>query len=421
MQNIFLDKAIPAKKNALNALVGGLNEIGQGAIQNYQNSEKNMQQAKALQSLGLAPEVSAAAVGNPKIMESLIEGEIKQKNEQAKKQIDLWEDDKNYNQIANTFGEKFAKIWRAAPVGGRTELLRQGLDAKLRGSNIDQLLSDIPNEALDALDQMPKQEIKAATNSEQQEENLPPGFEWPDFTKAPPGYTPKDWIKVKGNWRKENAPIFEESKTKLKNAKRDQLGVKNLIRLNNTRKIGEGFEGALINPATGEFYGPAQAAGLVSKEGQEWVKEIARFQNRAKDAFGSRVTNFDLQSYMKQFPGLLNSYEGRKRILEMMDTNYKLDSLYENALQKVYQKYKLNGISQEDADALAQQLIAGEAEKLEAKYLGLDEENKIQSSQMEQQTTAEFPPADQHSGRKIIDEETGAIYQSNGKEWRKVK
>lgn len=380
MQNIFLDRSIPAKKNAVNALVGGFNEIGQGAIQNYQTSEKNMQQSKALQALGLSPEVALAAVGNPKIMESLIEGDIKKKNEQVKKQTDLWEDESNYNEIANTFGEKFAKIWRAAPTGGRTDLLRVGLDAKLRRDNIEELLSDIPDEALDVLDQMPRQEMKAPTKSEEQEENLPPGFEWPDFTKAPPGYTPKDWIKVKGDWRKENAPIFEESKTKLKNTKRDQLGVKNLTRLNNTRKIGEGFEGALINPQTGEFYGPAQAAGLVSKEGQEWVKEIARFQNRAKDAFGSRVTNFDLQSYMKQFPGLLNSYEGRKRILEMMDTNYKLDALYENALQKVYQKYKLNGIPQEDADALAQQLIAGEVEKLEAKYLGLDEKNKVEAS-----------------------------------------
>ncbi len=421
MQNTFLNKPIPAKRNAVNSLVGGLNDVAQSGIQNYQKSQYNEQQAKALQSLGLSPEVSVAAIGNPKIMESLIEGNIKQKGEEAKRSTDLYEDDKNYGQIANTFGEKFAKIWRAAPTGGRTELLKQGLDAKLRGNDLEQMLSNIPDEALDMLDQMPRQEMKASTKSEQAEENLPPGFEWPDFTKAPPGYTPKDWIKSKGEWRKENAPIFEESKTKLKNAKRDQLGVKNLTRLNNTRKIGEGFEGALINPTTGEFYGPAQAAGLVSKEGQEWVKEIARFQNRAKDAFGSRVTNFDLQSYMKQFPGLLNTYEGRKRILDMMDTNYKLDSLYENALQKVYQKYKLNGVPQEDADALAQQLIAGEAEKLESKYLGLDEQNKMQSSQIEKDLTAEFPPPDQHSGRKIVDEETGAVYQSNGKEWRKVK
>lgn len=416
--SVFHERVIPAKKNALNALTGGFNEMAQGGIKNYQEGQKNEQTAKALQSLGLSPEVAAVAIKDPKILQALVEGQIKEHGQSKKDEASLFEDDKNYDKVKESFGDKFASIWRAAPQGGKTELLKMGIDAKMRGIDIDNLLEGVSDESINQLNQQPNQQQQRTTPQEQ--ENLPPGFQWPDYSKAPPGYTPKDWIKSKGDWRKENAPIFEDSKTRLKNTKRDQLGVKNLTRLNNTRKVGENFQGALVNPTTGEFYGPAQAAGLVSKEGQEWVKEIARFQNRAKDAFGSRVTNFDLQSYMKQFPGLLNSYDGRKRILEMMDINYKLDSIYDNALQKVYQKYKLNGIPQEDADALAQQLIADEVQPLEQKYLGLDQQNNAEASQEEQKTISQFPPAQEHSGRKIVDETTGAIYQSDGKEWRKV-
>jgi hypothetical protein len=76
---------------------------------------------------------------------------------------------------------------------------------------------------------------------------------------------------------------------------------------------------------------------------------------------------------MKQFPGLMNTEEGRRRILKMMDTNYKLDELYENALKQVYQHYKLSGISPVDADKLAQDMIEEQADGYINQYLELEE------------------------------------------------
>lgn len=138
----------------------------------------------------------------------------------------------------------------------------------------------------------------------------------------------------------------------------------------------EDLERFLINPSTGELYGLAQISGAASPETQEWLKETARFQNRAKDAFGSRVTNFDLISYMKQFPTLMNTPEGRERIISMMDINNQLDQLYEKALNQVYTKYGLSGIPQEKAEELAQSMISDDTERLHNEYLGFDELNK---------------------------------------------
>jgi hypothetical protein len=182
------------------------------------------------------------------------------------------------------------------------------------------------------------------------EGKIPSDYKFPDFTKRPQGFTPKDWASERKEWGKENSKLYEEGRTKIKGIERDLLGTKKLTKLNETRKVGEGFQRSLINPSTGEFYGPAQLTGAVAPEAQEWIKEIARFGNRAKEAFGSRVTNFDLVQYMKQFPGLLNTYEGRSRILRMMNINYELDKLYENARQQIYHKKGRTEIPPEEED-----------------------------------------------------------------------
>jgi hypothetical protein len=279
----------------------------------------------------------------------------------------------NYDMLKKTFGEKFANIWKAAPVGGKTELLKSGIDAKLRGENLNKLLSDYDLSEISPEDQSIPENIP-----QMKEGKVPKDFKWPEISKRPLGTTPKDWAEEKKSWRKENAPIFESTRTRLKNNIRDSIEIKKLEKLNKSKKLPEGFERFLINPETGDFYSLVQAANVASPEAQEWIKITSRFQNRAKDAFGSRVTNFDLQSYMKQFPGLLNTPEGRSRIIRMMDINNKMDRLYDGALDQVYKKYGLSGVSQENADELSKKMIESETGRLEDEYLHLDELNQME-------------------------------------------
>lgn len=296
------------------------------------------------------------------------------------------EDEANYNQVAEAFGDKFAKIWKAAPQGGKTELLKHGLDAKARGIDLQSLLENvkIPEQPPSTQNQISEQ------IPQMKDGQIPKDFKWPDFIKAPQGYTPKDWREEKSTWRKENAPIFEQNKTRLKNVERDILGTKKLNKLNESKKLPEGMARIILDPDTGQVRGYAQLAGLANKETQEWVKEQARFQNRAKDTFGSRVTNFDLQSYMMQFPGLLNTYEGRKGILRMMEINYDLDKLYDTALNKVYQKYGLSGIPQEEADRLAQGMIEDETNRLHNEYLGIQDQIEMKGGHEQKNLTPEI-------------------------------
>lgn len=284
-------------------------------------------------------------------------------------------DTRNYEVMKDAFGKKFADVWRASPTGARTDLEKGAFDAAVRGLDIDELLQGLPektseSQAKEVAGELPQPQLKVG------EKQAPKNMKWPEMDKRPKGYTPKEWNAEKKTWRQENAPIFERNKEKVNVTERDALGIKKLTKLNQSQKLPEGFERFLLNPETGDFYGLAQVAGLASPEAQEWIKEIARFQNRAKDSFGAKVTNFDLQSYMKQFPGLLNTPEGRSRILRMMKINNELDSLHERALNLIYGKYGLSGIPQEEAEKLAQSMITDETERLNNEFLELDNFNR---------------------------------------------
>jgi len=297
-----------------------------------------------------------------------------QKNRNDKKEpteFELKQQKENYNVISKQFGQEFADVWKVSPVGGQTALLQAAIDTKLRGGKIEDLLKNVNS---------PEGSEEFDMSSVPQMENgkLLKNFKYPDYNKRPEGYTPKEWADERRARKKDNSEIFRANKTRLDNNKRDQLEVKKLKTL--SPHLPEGVSRVLIDPETGDMRPSAQIAGLVNKETQEYSKIFSRFQNRAKDTFGSRVTNFDLQSYMKQFPGLLNTQEGREGIFSLMRINLELDNLYDNALDQVYKKYGLDGIPEEKADELARAMISDRTEQLENEYLGAEQKNvKIDS------------------------------------------
>jgi hypothetical protein len=337
---------------------------------------KQYEESEALKGQGIDPNLPPEI--RKLIMEYQLKGGLQDQKSQSQGLVDL----ENVENIKKQFGEKFTNLWKAAPIGGKTELLKHAMDTVGRGHDLDELLSRVEEETGITI---PSDEMENENIPQMKDNKLPEDVKWPDYSKRPKGYTPKEWTDERKTWRKENSEIFSENAKRLKNRKADVLATKKLDQLNKSRNLDKDFSRYLINPETGDFYGLAKIAGFASPEAQEWGKTIARFQNRAKDAFGSRVTNFDLQSYMQQFPGLLNTEEGRSRIIEMMKTNYELDDLYDSALDKVYKKYKLNGISFEDADELAQQLVKSKTEELENKFLGLESQNMEEFGNQEQQ------------------------------------
>lgn len=336
----------------------------------FGNLGSNLSQAIPQELMGRAErkalgEIMKKDVGNIRnhdFLKQLLGGHITKENQASKLKGEYDVENKSYEEIKKAYGEKFANVWRAMGQGERTALVQGLLKAQDRGLDIDEFLrSGAP------LDGTSSQGI------ETQDETT---TDLPDFTRKPKGRSWSEWTKEMEGWGKKNTETLEGARDRLKGNKRDVLGTKKLQKLEASEKLPAGFERLIINPDTGSPYGLAQLAGLASPEAQEWVKEIARFGNRAKDAFGSRVTNFDLFQYMKQFPSLLNTSEGRQRILRMMEINYELDALYDKATQQIIDDVGEDKIPPAQVDKMARRLIKDREEQLFNEYLNIESENE---------------------------------------------
>lgn len=76
-------------------------------------------------------------------------------------------------------------------------------------------------------------------------------------------------------------------------------------------------EGKLDTPGYVEFLKRAglDIPALMNPGSEEFQKIQANFINGAKEAFGGRISNFELESFMKTVPNLAQSPEGRKRVV----------------------------------------------------------------------------------------------------------
>jgi hypothetical protein len=149
------------------------------------------------------------------------------------------------------------------------------------------------------------------------------------------------------------------------------------------------------------------AAALLSPEAQESVKLIADNLSGAKDTFGARVTNFDLQAYMKRLPTLLNSTEGRRRVLRDLRLMNKLNTEHEKGVLEIIEKEGGPGkISLSQAERRYRKENAQEIKSIKEEFI-----------RPEKKSFSDRPDPKIYQGRIIEDEETGEKFRSNGNEW----
>lgn len=152
-------------------------------------AEKMNSQANQMASQLLGFDVSGI---DPETRKALMVEGLKQRGQSNKFSQEMEFDNQSYDVLKNQFGKKFADIWKTSTEGGRTELLKQGLDAKLRGQDINEMLSQVPDE------QIIESEIDEPFLSELEK-------------KKPKGMTQAEWTKEKrGHLYEVNKPILNE-------------------------------------------------------------------------------------------------------------------------------------------------------------------------------------------------------------------
>jgi len=272
--------------------------------------------------------------------------------------------------------EQEADLYTTLTTGGQTAFVKDLLEEKKRSSKAE-------NQFKGYSDADEDREIKNILKSQDE------------------GLTPAEKVARSKERFASGEKVRSEAQSKLRALTGDKRNLEVLDSLNKTSKLPEDF-GRLNVDSDGNLRFPFAA----SPESQRFIKTLNEFSSNAKDTFGSRVTNFDLSQYMKRYPTLLNSKEGRRQLLDQMKIVNDLNAVYYKNLDEVYRKAGgARSIDSDVAEDLAMRKSEPKVTELSKKLSQIGQFESLPSA-------AEFP------GKKIRNRETGEIMISDGVEWR---
>jgi len=210
--------------------------------------------------------------------------------------------------------------------------------------------------------------------------------EWPPI-EEPYKPTPGEEFKRSSKREDTNIPIYNENNKKVYSLEQEGMSIDRLQQL--SPKMPEGFLGkANIDFKTGELRIPAGA----NAETQLYAKTLNDFTTKAKDSYGSRVTNFDLSQFMKRLPTLANSKEGRDLILQQMKIINELNLLHDKGLKETFDHYGVGRINSQEARKIADQRMSQKKEELLERYKTLDGKlNKMENPENGQRIKVKSP------------------------------
>lgn len=336
-------------------------------------------------------------IRNPQMQQLLLQSKLSREAEADKLRGEYQADEGNYQKIKDAFGEKFADIWMASPTGARTALTQAALEARARGIDLEQMLGQVEKQNVSQLRKEPQLLEEGAEPEEadvfrelseikeMQDKGL---LEEEKISRGKERYTT-------------GLKEYQEATSKLHSMTRDKERLDILDTLNKSGKLPKSLGRINVDLKEGNLRVPF----LATEEAQRYVKTLNEFSAGAKDTFGARITNFDLAQYMKRYPTLLNTQEGRKQLLEQMKIVNQINSVYYKNLKKVYDE--AGGVRNIDSD-IAERL----AEKLSEPQI-----NKLSSKFKEIGQFSSKPNASEFKGKRIRDKETGEIFVSDGNEW----
>lgn len=297
-----------------------------------------------------------------------------------------------------------AKLYAELTTGGQTEFAKNILESRKRG------LDSFGNKATRSVNKIPAHEKDEMMQQEgMQEPERSPEQEveeelgaYQEFANE--GLTPAEKVKRESERYKTNLPVYQEAGTRLRGLTRDKERLSILESLDKTGKLPKNLGRVNVDED-----GNLKFAFASAPEAQRYVKTLNEFSANAKDTFGSRVTNFDLQQYLLRFPNLLNSAEGRNQIYKQMKIVNEINSVYYKNLKDVYDRSGgIRNIDPDIAEKLADKLSESKVEGLVKKFDDIG-------------TFPTLPDASAHKGKKIRDTKTNEVLQSDGTNWLPVK
>lgn len=217
----------------------------------------------------------------------------------------------------------------------------------------------------EASDQGGRTKVVEDVIQEQNRKKAPVGLVPEGVKDYDEGLTPKERVKRQDDRYRIQSPLVMKNSDALHSLENENLSIGLLQELNDSGKVGQGLQKLNINPKTGDLFIPQ----LGTAEEQLFVKTVNDFTVKAKDSFGARVTNFELDRFMQRLPTLANSPEGRRLIMRQMQVINELNQIEKKEVQNVFDQYGVRNIDYADAENIARERIKDQKEGLRKEYL----------------------------------------------------
>lgn len=316
-----------------------------GLVQGFSEYSSQQRENESLKGLGIDPNIR-----DPKMRQEMLASRLKGEEESRKKNIK----DPRVEMVREKFGDDAADVYELAPEGGKTEVIKHLLEATQRGEDFgSRFKKKIVETKEPLLGKDEESEIPGILEEEK------PFKKIKDFDK---GLTPKERASRQENRYNKNLPLHQESYHKYQAHQSDADNLKILEELNPKITTMDKFN---VNPSTGDLLIPQFA----SPEAQRFLKTINDFTKNAKDSYGARVTNFDIQQFLKRLPTLAGSEEGRRQIIRQLTIMNNINLAREGALQEVIDEYGgIRNIDYDEAERIADKRSAKEISGLKKEF-----------------------------------------------------
>ncbi len=118
---------------------------------------------------------------------------------------------------------------------------------------------------------------------------------------------------------RENAPFVKETRDKYKSALEDERRLNRMEELINTKNLSRPRFVSLLNTLKKGVWGVGlDFTSALTPETQEYDKLTQEFVKGAKNIFGSRITDADLNAFMRLLPDLSKDRDGKRRVIHNM-------------------------------------------------------------------------------------------------------
>lgn len=248
-------------------------------------------------------------------------------------------------------------------------------------------------------------------------DNVPEAIQTGGLTEKQATELAKLGIQKQQHTEKQRASAYKETKedrqTIMKSAKSAR---ENDMRLNRIKELDK--KGNIQNPL---LYSALKKVGLdipalKNADSQELDKLSNDFLKSAKDVFGSRLTNFDVQTFLSTVPSLSNTKEGRARVIRNLELFNKGALEREKAMRDILKENK--GTPPLDLADRVEERVAPALDKIAQEFVSgvaASEGNLSVGSKLSSLPEPSAVPA----GTRIKKKD-GTVLENTGSQWKKV-